>query len=870
MKKSLAFVFVSVFAVLAVHAQTTNFALNNENGSGKVLAFTLTELNNSAEATFQMWLKPSALTAATLIGQDNFSIELGSDSRILIKAGGSVATVSVDDLLDKWSQLTLTVKEGTVKAFVNNVEVAVSGTLPETFAAAETSISEKGCVIADGFCGQIDEIRVWSKALEPDDFFWNNTLNKFNPNYDALVAYWKCDQDQCDNLVDYKLVHHGVFDNISRVEVTDNNILRYRVVTGYTNLMRFIDRGNIDRDMFLMTNDLILLSAKVQQDGSLWPEYPDNSATPTNVEYIANFEGRSGVMSFKGNGSQMVAKDGRIPFNPENTFGHGDRQVATVSAWVYIDEWTEGAEIFSNYVDESECIVVKLGSEADKEILVDLCGTVASLKNQLEVGKWQYVGVYLKPAAGAPTDRFFNPINIGVGEYDESGGFTSTVHDKIGTKTITLSGNDMTITAVPSFYDGSTLTIGKNFAGKMDEIMVWASDRSGAIASDATTPYQWNVGVWDNILLNAYWKGDDPDNIGKDSQSYLGMMEFIRNYYKNYRGYKIRMGLIYPNGTNWLNGVLNNETYLDNFIRDAEEILQCCDGIDIDLEWMYSPSDWNIYNNIISRLVNEVMVNYPDKTFSCSLHVVSHTGFSKDLIDDVDYFTFQVYGPQTASYTWDYYENAYNSFIATGFPADKILMSYGILLVNGSTEQGYKDLFEKYGMNDDNYDPSVNTWECGSYGLNYFNGVDQVKRKQEFIIEKDCRGTMYFDMGNDQPVSDYKSLIRAQNEIIASNVDTLITEVNMIPMAVEPVVVSRQDELFSVYTESASRMLHIVLNDNSEQVAMALYSVDGKKVKAYTLTEKVTVVSVSDLQPGVYIAKGSQGRQICTVKFVIY
>ena len=37
-----------------------------------------------------------------------------------------------------------------------------------------------------------------------------------------------------------------------------------------------------------MTNDLILLSAKVQQDGSLFPEYPDNSAVPVNVSYLAN------------------------------------------------------------------------------------------------------------------------------------------------------------------------------------------------------------------------------------------------------------------------------------------------------------------------------------------------------------------------------------------------------------------------------------------------------------------------------------------------------------------------------------------------------------------------------------------------------
>lgn len=61
-----------------------------------------------------------------------------------------------------------------------------------------------------------------------------------------------------------------------------------------------------------MTNDLILLSAKVQQDGSLFPEYPDNSAVPVNVSYLDEFEDiRSDGFSW--NRSKMVAEDGRAP-----------------------------------------------------------------------------------------------------------------------------------------------------------------------------------------------------------------------------------------------------------------------------------------------------------------------------------------------------------------------------------------------------------------------------------------------------------------------------------------------------------------------------------------------------------------------------
>ena len=90
------------------------------------------------------------------------------------------------------------------------------------------------------------------------------------------------------------------------------------------------------------------------------------------------------------------------------------------------------------------------------------------------------------------------------------------------------------------------------------------------------------------------------------------------------------------------------------------------------------------------------MADAPEKTFSCSLHAVSYNGFKKGLLDDVDYFTFQLYGPNKETYYWNYYENAYNSFVNWGYPKDKILLSYGVLLVNNG-EEGYKDLFEKYG-----------------------------------------------------------------------------------------------------------------------------------------------------------------------------
>ena len=381
--------------------------------------------------------------------------------------------------------------------------------------------------------------------------------------------------------------------------------------------------------------------------------------------------------------------------------------------------------------------------------------------------------------------------------------------------------------------------------------MVWGTDRSGSAQSDAENGYQWNVGNWNNIFLNAYWKGDDPDNIGKDSQSYVGMIEFIRNYYAGHRGMKIRIGIIYPDGENWKYGVLNKEEYVNNLINDSKKLLEKCDGLDVDLEWMYSSSDWTIYNKVVKRLIDEVMAG-KNKTFTCSLHKVSYNGFSKDLMKDVDYFTFQLYGPNKETYYWDYYPEAYNWFTGYGFPNDKILLSYGILLVNNG-EEGYKDLFEKYGMDDSNFDPDRNSWDC-SGTTKYFNGVNQTKRKQEFIIEKDCRGTMYFDMGNDQPVSDYKSLIRAQNDILASNVDTLITKVNLNPSGIEKIENADRNELFSFYVNPANELvLTLFSEENAGKATSEICAMDGKVLMHNHLDTQLNVIPLSKLSKGIYL-----------------
>ncbi len=844
-------------------AQSVNYALENRDGTGAVRALTLTELDGSAEATFQMWVKVSELSPCTLLAQDNFSISIDDEQQLVVSAGEGRAVMPAAALTEGWTQLTIVVDHGRVTPYMSGRrQFFVTGSLPETFAATTYPAEARSVVIGSGLKGELDEIRVWTRALDADHFYWQNTLNKFNPNIDALAAYWKCDQAQCANLYDQTGRHHGDFDpGMERVAVTDNAAFRYRVVTGYTDLMRFQDRAGIDRDMYLMTNDVVILSAKVQADGSVLMQYPDNSMTGTGATHLAEHEGRTGVIDFAGEGAVMTAADAHCVHDPRGQAGYQAAADITIEGWVYVDSWREGAELFSQYKDAANCLVVRLGSEADRALTVDVCGTQATLAGRLETGRWQYVAVYVKPAAGSPGTAGWSPVRIAIGQ-GQGDAFSSQLYT--ADNGIEMSGRTMSISKFPALK-GSRLTLGAGFDGKMDNVMVWGSDRSARIATDATTPFRWNVGSWDNTFLNAYWTGDDPEHPGKDYQSYTHMVDIMRSYYAGHTGARIRFGIVNGAEQGWLS-VLGSKANVDRLVESCRQLVTQCDGLDVDLEWMYNQNQWNIYNNIVRRLAGEVMADHPDKIFSCSLHNVSYNGFDKSLLPDVDYFTMQIYGPQPNTYSWSYYEGAYNNFTTYGYPADKLLLSYGTLVTDGKTAvEGYKDLFGKYGFDGPAYRSDLNEWNCNG-SVKKFNGTDLVRRKQQYVVDHDLRGTMYFDMGNDLRVSDERSLIRAQNEVIAANVDTLVTSVSMPPA---PSGIDAATASDGWQAEASGGSLSVTLPAGlSGTVLCTVTAADGRTVARTTLSAGRTTLATA-LPAGTYVVSVACGQGVKAQKVAV-
>ena len=515
--------------------------------------------------------------------------------------------------IGSWTQLT-------ISAFANGIDVWTNGEkkwIANTGGAVIPETSEP-FVIGENFKGRIDEFRFWKTEMpgaEPENLMFRNTVNKFHPKYDDLLFYYKFDQDQCEDIVDYKLAHHGEPTNVTREAVIDNDYFKYRVVTGYSSFVRHCDRLQIDRDMHLMTNDLIFLDAQVSgYTGAVTMTYPDNQGELSNASYVAEYEGRNGVLHLNGEGAGMNVSEEVL----QNTGGLPAMNYATIEAWISIEEWRTGAAIF-NKSDESNQFSIKLGDESKKELLVGINGYTYNFENALTAAGWEHIAVSIVSTTG---------------------------------RAITYADNITTIPDEDDFTFMNTsaeAVIGENFKGYIDEVAVWGNARTSAqIAQDAagtSGDLTFPSGGDGAIYLLSYWQFNDADNPGKNTRSWKELLSQIRKMYDGYRGFKIRLGLISSdseNGNKVWPSHISDAAWRERLAADVAELLPYCDGIDVDFEWLYSgDSRWTSGYGPMVEALRAVIPE--DKVFSVSLHPVAYFLPTK-WIDMPDYYTFQIYG----------------------------------------------------------------------------------------------------------------------------------------------------------------------------------------------------------------------------------
>ncbi|MDG5798909.1 glycosyl hydrolase family 18 protein [Marinilabiliaceae bacterium ANBcel2] len=828
-----------IFLLISFNAysQVENYSLELE-PEGEVDLRVINELNQLQEFTLQFWVNPSEWNSQSAIykrgeGDEEFSARLSSANTIKFVSGNNVIELYSSKIgVDKWSHITILYNGYEVELYVNNelkqTEI-IDFYIPDSFSSFYVG--------GEGFAGRIDELRIWSVAIE-DTFFhlWRNTVNKHHPNWDNLIAYYKFDQELCDNIVDYKFNYHGIFssDGVTRSIVDDNEYFVYRKSVAYTNFARWSDR-QIDSDKYLLANDLIILDLQGDPSGEVTMPYPYNEGTIVNGERLDSFNGREGVLSLNGDGSYMNV--GPDVLNPTERYAF--------STWIYIEEWDEGAYIFRKERNDDEGFSIRLGNEDQKRVLVRVNGVDYSRINQMETGTWIHLGV-----------TAFSTTKNQVYQVTFNGEPTFAVNNDQEDNDYKLSG----IEDVDAF-------VGYNINAKFDETVIWNSQRSSQHMSAAMeeTPMPGPDRIVEAHILrtvDSYWNYNDKENPGYDSYSYKHFVNLMRAHYDGYRGYTIRMGILGFEG--WQQAI-SDPSFRETFALQMAEIAEEFDGIDLDFEWCYSAQCWDDYGKTIAAVKDQLPEG---KILTVTPHYVSWQ-LPQGYMDDVDYFPFQIYGPNNHVFHWSTYLDAYDRFISHGYSKDKIVMSYATTTSRGYDPQtnnqlGAAPIGVRNGLLDGDYHPGDNSAIDANGYLRYFTGYNQVIDRAEFVQDNNLGGIMYWDMGNDVKTSHPYSLAKAASYSINSNVDTLVTEVDLTPVSISKV--DKQPQGVKIFPNPASDYITILNKQEKHIEKIEFIDLSGRKVKSVSQAGKI---DVADLNKGVYVLNIYLASDMAAIKVII-
>ena len=753
-----------LLASLCSTAQVTNNALSLERNGRVSLGVLPNDIADSG-TTLQLWINPQHwIPGANIVTWgESLNLQLGKPGELVVKSCDDTLSFTSSNLATgNWSHITLLFEGNGVGLLVNNANQQ-NGTLSQPFAIP----AKAPLLLGGGFLGRIDEVRVWDFILPADyNRFWNNTVDSFNPQWQHLTGYWKFDQTRLEsNVYDYsENGYNGTFsaNGVKRVAVTDNPSFTYRRNLAYADCSRFFDRG-VQHGQYLKSNVISMIGATAQADGSLKYKQPDNQGIVSGGSYLAQHNGRTGVLDLAGEGAQMnVGKESLIAYNNSNFLESATAY--TFMTWLSLDKWTPGAYLIQKESSASNGISLRMG-EAQGEFVLRCNGIEFIYTTAAELDKWHHIG-FSTNAATLGSEFVF--------VIDEATITPSYTHTTAATTTLTgLRSTDC--------------IIGEGIDGKLDETITW-TQKFGAsdIIAQGSTPIEPGIG---KAITGAYsrsvdglWKYDLADDLGRDSYSTPEWFRMIKATFEGYEGAYVTIS-IDKWSDEFFTKINNNAQYRETL---ADAISQVgnepfLDGVDYDFEWN---NNWSGIGTLC-QLVRAKL--YEGKIQAVSPHELYYN-FPTDKMQYVDYFNFQDYGPANKNiFTFSNYKNFFTKAKNHGYPVDKIMLSYatttsGAMYSNGSRPASSHAEYYPTGwrsMPYETFEYTQNTYDVGEGLTRYFTGMEQVWLRSEYMNNNGCAGIFYWDMGNDtRDCNDPRSLATFASFAINSNVQKIVEKVD--------------------------------------------------------------------------------------------
>ncbi|MCH5234543.1 MAG: hypothetical protein J1E16_04555 [Muribaculaceae bacterium] len=723
--------------------QTVNRAVQFTE-EGFVNCGAMPELNKLSSYSIQFWMKPDSWDegASLMHRGDSFNVELGANNSVIFKNGNNAVTVKGFEP-GEWNQVTLFVNKGVATVLVNdkNAGQGTLGTLEET---------NRPFIMGGGYNGLLDEVRLWNDDLRNNnlmttfDYFTHNTLNKWNPMWDNLVAYYKMDQEVAPQIIEYKVLetkkadgtnNHGAVTKtgVKRVEA-ENDKMPYLLNAAYTENERFYDRL-IPRDAYLLSNEIIVLGADCDAtDGSVKTRLPNNHGSIYGgVTYAATVGSRTGVAQFDGKAGSYIqaSAESTHKYKPDSNSDYKNTDLSNYTLVVkfYVDKWQPGAYFIRKGTAEKGLAISMGGTDANKSIVIETNGGKYEFAvTNYKENQWNNLGI----ACGLNTrgsDHEYILMFNGIQQSYRSANNTIKDYSLIN-------------------VSSEPVKIGEGFQGYMDDVY-FNNEKLGigmlqGYANKLVVP---SVEQGRNVSeMNAVGFGylfDKEDKLGYNSYSQDYIADYIRSLYKGYSPAKVVLSVRGHNesgATDNFSQIWGSEAKIKKFAQDLYNAAENYDGVEFDLEWCQNATQWSNLSKL-SDAVEALLPEDGSKSFRISIHNAYHSfPTAKIGHEKITGFTVQQYGPNATFYPYETFETANKDLLNYGYPKDKTVLSFSTTMQGGGDIRG--GAFANYDITKDDGNKTLYN------GNNYMSPL-QIFKRARYARENNYQGIFYWAMGND-------------------------------------------------------------------------------------------------------------------------
>lgn len=465
-------------------------------------------------------------------------------------------------------------------------------------------------------------------------------------------------------------------------------------------------------------NDLIFLVSNPYADGSIYFEIPDNQANFTNVTYLDEFEGKSGVIQFSGTGEMNGGYD---LLNTAN----GDYPQFTFATWLYVDQWNNNSYLFKKELNGKQ-VALRLGDTPGKFVFYINNDQVELEKTNWTSNQWHHIALTHSTTAN----------NKGTALYID------------GEK---YSPSQSLTTKVP--FMQTEMKLGVGFEGKLDNTYFNMLALSESEIKTIKDTDNLNYNSWNISKTLAYWKYDNAGDYGKDDYTWMGMLQEIRSQLAS-KEIKVRLGVA---SGSW-QAMCDNATARNKFAANLKTLLDSYqfDGVDLDFEWpANTESAFNGYNETVKKIREVIGYDY---IFSVTLHPIYYK-MSMEAIDKLDFVSIQAYGPSPERFPYSQFVADTKTVLAHGIPKEKLVMGVPFYGVESNGNKG-TEAYHTFVTKDLITDSSQNyvTYNSKTY---VFDGQDAIKQKTHYIRDNHLYGIMFWDIATDVDFTHEKSLLKA-------------------------------------------------------------------------------------------------------------